>query len=583
MWPSGALKLTSRTAWTTARRCASRRVRQPALARRRGDERSGDAADLDHRPGSDAFAWAARKDTNAGGRGTLGRAAGVDRQRIGIGRRHRRSGRSRRACSRSPSRRGRRWRRRRAAPAARAPWRRARRGAAASPDRCRRSARASPTGSSAACRTRPAPRRAARPRRASRTCAAKAVPNSLPGLSALARQARHVLGADDREVHAGRRAASPCADRCVALRPTSAGVVAARRRVDRLGQRRGERRRSRAAPRTAPSTQLARQREPLFGAGQRMQRLRPSRGRPCSSAAQSARRSGCALAHAGSAAQASSRRSNAAWLSVEKLAGKHHVGRRHAVDHGAPHASAGTGAASRARPACRTSRRSGRSRSAPSWRRTASRSCDRDRRREEAEVAFRLQVGLLQQRRLALREQALLRARARPARRAVSSSGSLQSSGAERPVPRWSTKTMSRRLFRRANSAITCGASVDRALPGTAGEKEHRVGQLAARHRRNDDVVDLEAAALGVLGIERPLDAAAQHAVAKAGDVAFAQPAGGASAAAAPRRSPRAPAAVAAAAASERRRRGLIRRGFASARRWRSAPRSPCRRRPACP
>ena len=87
MRPSGALKLTSRTACTTARRRARGRARagrRAALARRRGDERSGDAAHLDHRPGSEALAWAARRDTNAGGRGTLGDAAGVDRQRLGV-------------------------------------------------------------------------------------------------------------------------------------------------------------------------------------------------------------------------------------------------------------------------------------------------------------------------------------------------------------------------------------------------------------------------------------------------------------------------------------------------------------------
>ena len=87
-----------------------------------------------------------------------------------------------------------------------------------------------------------------------------------------------------------------------------------------------------------------------------------------------AQRPDAPVAHAGSAAHDSTRRSNAAWSSVEKLAGSAmSAAPRRRSPCGAP--TAGTGAASRARPACRTSRRPGRPAAAPSRRRTASRSC----------------------------------------------------------------------------------------------------------------------------------------------------------------------------------------------------------------
>ena len=198
-----------------------------------------------------------------------------------------------------------------------------------------------------------------------------------------------------------------------------------------------------------------------------------------------------------------------------------HVGRCHAVDHGAPH---------RLRKLAQDFERDPRSVGAadqvdPLGTELAPHRVEilhGDRRGDETEVALRLQVGLLEQRRLALREEAQLpfgigllgqrlvfRILAGQGRRAAGAA--LVDEDDVAPVVEAREKRHRLRGQRH------------RALPGAAGEKEHRVGELAPRHRRDHDVLDLQAAALGMLGIERPLHAAAQHAVAKPGDVTFGQ------------------------------------------------------------
>ena len=385
------------------------------------------------------------------------------------------------------------------------------------------------------------------------------MPNSLPGLSAADGQPRQVLGADDREVHAGgqpQRLARPLGR----AQADQAGVVAARRGRDRLGQGGGERRRVERAAHRAEH-QLAGQRELLFDAGQRM--LRPGLARQAlqqrgEAGAQVGMRLGAGRLGGAGLDEAVERR----LVVGGKARRQGHVGRRDAVDHGAPH-----GLGKLAQHLERDPRAVGAADQVDALGAELAphrvEVLDRDRRGEEAEVAFGLEVGLLQQRRLALRDQALLalglgllgeglvfRVLAGQRRRAAGAA--LVDEDDVAPVVQPGEQ---RHHLRRQR---------DRALPRAAGEEEHRVGELPARQRRHDDVVDLHAAALGMLGIERPLDLAAQHAVAKAGDVAFA------STRPAPRRrpprraAPRArPAAVAAAAASERRRRELIRRGFA--------------------
>ena len=331
MWPPGALKLTSRTAWTTARRraCAeSEQSAQPApLAGRRGDERSGDAADLDHRPGSEAFAWAARKDTNAGGRGTLAAqpastarasasADGIDEAEDHVAhaadRHHAMAGVG---DDDMPGQRP-------SALATRSPWRG---GVAGSmpPLRTQRRRRTR----AAASRTPPAPRRAARSRRASRTSAANVLPNSLPGLSAAdARRGRSSAQTTERCMPVARR---------IALRRPLGRAQADQRRHSRRAPpprspRAGRRPSAGDIERTAHRAEheLARQRELLFGAGQRMLRLDLAR-----QALPAARRSGRAESGCASAQPARQRRLGESdrtppGCRCEKLAGKRHVGRR---------------------------------------------------------------------------------------------------------------------------------------------------------------------------------------------------------------------------------------------------------------
>ena len=187
---------------------------------------------------------------------------------------------------------------------------------------------------------------------------------------------------------------------------------------------------------------------------------------------------------------------------------------------------------------------------------------DRDRRGEEAQVALGLQPRLLEERGLALRDEPLL-----PLRLGLLGEGFV-------------LRVLAGQRRRAAGAALVDEDDVapvvepgeqphhlwcqrNRALPGTAGEEKHRVGKLPARQRRHDDVVDVDRAALGLPGGQLPPDGAAEHAVAKAGDMALAQRPrcllGGKGGVAGPAWQ----AAAAATAASARRPRGLIGRAFA--------------------
>ena len=169
--------------------------------------------------------------------------------------------------------------------------------------------------------------------------------------------------------------------------------------------------------------------------------------------------------------------SNAAWLSNEKLAGSAMSGgatpsstlRRTAFGNWRWYSSA-------TRVPYDAPTRS--MRSAPSSRRTASRSCT------AIEVVNRPQVALARRCRAASAA-APCTATARRYWRSGSAcsasdscSASGHTSGAEPPVPRWSTKTMSRRLLSRLKSAIVDAATAIALWPGPPARRNTGSGNL---------------------------------------------------------------------------------------------------------
>ena len=189
----------------------------------------------------------------------------------------------------------------------------------------------------------------------------------------------------------------------------------------------------------------------------------------------------------------SSSASNAACASGAEASGSAMSGRRHAVEHHAPHAlrilpqvlQRRAGAVGRADQV-----------DALGAQRLAHRIqvVHRQRRGVAAQVAVR-------QRAAAVRGTRELRCswRCGSASSASGARAALRRSPAARcgPVPRWSTNTMSRRLFEARQQRLTGAGQRDRALPRAAGEEEHRVGQLVARQRRQHRIVQVDAHAVG--------------------------------------------------------------------------------------
>ena len=140
----------------------------------------------------------------------------------------------------------------------------------------------------------------------------------------------------------------------------------------------------------------------------------------------------------------------------------------------------------------------------------------RDRRREQAQVGRRVEVGQLQQGRLAghqllevpvrvgLRSQRLA-ARVGAGEWCGAAGAALVDVDDVAPVVEPAEQRQGR------------GRDVDRALPRAAGQQEHRVRQLAARLRRDDDVVHVDLRTRRPGRVERALHHAAPHAVAQAG------------------------------------------------------------------
>ena len=295
-----------------------------------------------------------------GGRGMPVDAARVDRQRLVVGRAHRRSGTARRACSRCAITPWPAWgttdvarlgaQRRRP---------RARRAAAASPGRCRRTAPAWPRAPAAACRRPPARRRAAsgaqtsryrageschRSQRPARSvdCARRGMSSAqttekcMPGGHVACRAARHRLR---------QRRARPSKRPCVGV-------------ADRRGQRRRQRRHVQRRREPGPAACRA-SASAARSAGHRVRAARPrAAARPAAPASVRAGR-GSRAAQPGSSAAGSKQGVERGLVVGRERGRQHHVGRRHAVDHGAPHALAGTGAGIRAPRGCRTSHRRG--------------------------------------------------------------------------------------------------------------------------------------------------------------------------------------------------------------------------------
>ena len=199
--------------------------------------------------------------------------------------------------------------------------------------------------------------------------------------------------------------------------------------------------------------------------------------------------------------------------------GQGHVGRRDAVEHAAPHVRREL-ALVLERDA-RAVRRADEVDALGTERRAHGvEVLHRDRRREESEVARGGNVRQLQKRVVALHREpelalgiGLIRERLladlRTLQRRRSPGAALIDEDDVAPV----VESREERHRRRGDR--------DRALPRAAGQQENRVGMLAPRHRRHDDVVDVDRRARRLARIERPAHRSAQHAVAQAGDVAF--------------------------------------------------------------
>ena len=228
--------------------------------------------------------------------------------------------------------------------------------------------------SSASCRTPPAPRRAASPRTSARRSARIRCRSRAPGRRREAPGAARPRRRRPRSACRS-RAASSCALAKVAFSADQAGEVAARRRVDRRRQRGRERRRVERAAHGAEQHVAAQRRTALAAPGERVRGLDRSRQATASSAATWARRSGCVVRARGFGGAGASERVERGLVVGRKARRQHHVGRRDAVEHAAPHRASGTGAGIRARPACRTTRRRGRCARRRARARTASRSC----------------------------------------------------------------------------------------------------------------------------------------------------------------------------------------------------------------
>ena len=476
------------------RRCRARAAAEPALARRRGDERLGDAA----RPRSSARSEPCRAARSGRERRRPRHAWRRSRRRPPAPRRRRRHRRSGSTTSRMQ-------------PIAITPWpalatttcramRPERRGDALAVARRRRRIDAAAQHqrrrrrSAAACRTPPAPRRAASRRRRfsymrgerGAEVGARLVGAPRPG-AARPRRRRPRSACPSASRSALRDAAGSRSGRPgLRSRRAPPSAIASR-------QRGGERRRVERAAHRAEQ-HLARQREALVAPGQRMRR--PStvaRQALQQRGASRARRSGCAsrARRLGGAGRRAARRTPPGCRSRSSPAAPCRAARRRRARRAAPPAGNWRRYSSATRVPYEPPTRS--MRSAPSCAPHRVEVLHRDRRREEAAGRRRrLHVRLLQQRALHCAISALLALGLGLLGERSRRSGSSHASGAERPVPRWSTKTMSRRLLSRLNSAITVRRQRDRALPRPAGEEEHRVGQLAARQRRHDDVVDVD-------------------------------------------------------------------------------------------
>jgi hypothetical protein len=298
-----------------------------------------------------------------------------------------------------------------------------------------------------------------------------------------------------------------------------AGELAARRGVDRLGQRRGQRRRIERAAHRAEQ-HVARQDELLGAPAQGMRRL--DRARQRLQQRREAPMQVGMVARARRLGGAGGEERIEGGLVVEREARRQrHVGRRDAVHHAAPH---------RLRELALVLERHPRPvRGADQVDALGAELAPhrvevlhRDRGREQAQVALAPDVGQLQQLRLALDGEAVLAVgigllgerlvlgvRAHERRRAAGAA--LVDEDDVAPV----VEPAEERHRRRGDG--------DRALAGPAGEEEHRIGELAPRHRRHDDVADRDAGTLRTRRVERAQQRAAEDAVADAGDVAVAE------------------------------------------------------------
>ena len=325
------------------------------------------------------------------------------------------------------------------------------------------------------------------------------------------REPRRVFRAHHREVHAaGQRGALAHGEQ--AVQPGQRLVAAVRRLVDRLRQRAcGGRQVQRAAHRAQHD--VAGERERLGLSGQRMRdhhRLRQAREQGSPVRAQL----GMCLPARGLGVAGGHQRIEGG-LPVGGEAGRqHHVGRRDAVDHAAPHVLRELALVfergARAVRAAHQVDAFGAQRAAHGIE-----VLHGDRGGEETQVAVRqalqrlaaarelrhleLRVGLVSQRLMAL----------------IGAFERRRSAGAalvhEHDVAPVVEPGEQRHHLRR---------DADRALARAAGEHEHRVGQLAARHRRHDRVAHVDRLAARHRRVERARHAAAQHLVADAGDAA---------------------------------------------------------------
>ena len=350
MRPSSAVKSTPCTA------CTTRAWRAAATA-----ERLGRLLDFDHRPtpaGPDAAADTA-SGTNAGGRGMLRRAVGIHLQCLSVGVGVDEAEHHVAHAAAAPSRRG-----RPAAPPRGAPWR-----PAPAATRCAMAGRRDGVGTARqqqhrrragghAVERRPAHRRAAtarRPRgtgrRTSAVVRAGRCPKPGPAAAGPRRRPPRSACPDGHR----RRLAAP-AGAWQAARPRSgrsraASLIASGRAEASAGAYSGA---AHLAQHIARVT-----REGLAAAGHAGACTCTSRGRLASRACQSRAQAGWRALQPGSASQAASTASSAAWLSVDEAtpATPCRAAPRRRAPRGAP--AAETAADSPAPPVCRTSRRPG--------------------------------------------------------------------------------------------------------------------------------------------------------------------------------------------------------------------------------